>query len=423
MLATTIVASVNRQSLRVTILGINYSPEPTGNAPYTTSLAEALVAAGHEVKVITGIPHYPEWKVRAGYSAWTRYETQNGVSITRLKHFVPKHPSATQRMHMELSFGARLVFARWGNPDVVLVLSPALFSSGMAVVRTRFGIRKPPIAVWVQDIYSRGITETGTGSGSSARIVAAVESWILRSADGVVAIHERFRDYMVGSLGLPFGNVSVIRNWTHLTSSPVADRASVRRRFGWMDNDVVLLHAGNMGKKQGLENVVETARLAQARGSHVRIVLLGDGNQRGRLESMSADLDRIQFIDPLPGEEFQSALAAADVLLVNELPGVKDMAVPSKLTSYFNSGLPIIAATDEGSVTAAEIATSGGGLRVDAADPLALLMAVECLGNDPQKAQELGQRGLKFRYETLSASAAINQYDEFVSSLASPRGR
>ena len=68
-------------------------------------------------------------------------------------------------------------------------------------------------------------------------------------------------------------------------------------------------------------------------------------------------------------DDFQVALSAADFLLVNELPGVKDMAVPSKLTSYFNAGVPVVAATDDGSVTAAEIATSGGGVRVDAACP------------------------------------------------------
>jgi hypothetical protein len=138
---------------------------------------------------------------------------------------------------------------------------------------------------------------------------------------------------------------------------------------------------------------------------------------------MASGLDHLAFIPPLPGDEFVKALAAADILLVNELPGVKDMAVPSKLTSYFNAARPVIAATDADSVTAMEIAASGGGVRVDPADPKALLTAAERIGSDKYAAGSLGEAGLRFRHETLSEDAALGHYDEFVSSLASSRGR
>ncbi len=419
----TILAPVTPPKLRITILGLNYSPEPTGNAPYTASLAEGLAAAGHSVRVVTGYPHYPEWKLGDGYSGWMHRETINGVAVKRLRHRVPRNPTALARMHMELSFGLRLMFARWGKPDVVLLVSPALFASGLAVLRARLRPNRPAVGIWVQDIYSRGIVETGVGGGKLGRIVGSIESWILRSADGVIAIHDRFESYLVHSLGVPSGDVMVIRNWTHVPASPTTGLAAMRRELGWSPDDIVVLHAGNMGKKQGLENVINAARVADDRGSNVRFVLMGDGNQRKHLELLAAGCESISFVDPLPGEEFQRALAAANVLLVNERPGVKDMAVPSKLTSYFNAGVPVIAATDEGSVTAAELLTSGGGIRVDAADPAALVDAAEALGRDSALASSLGARGLRFRNDTLSKAAAIGHYDGFITSLASTRNR
>lgn len=418
-----IVALVTPPKLRVTILALNYVPEPTGNAPYTASLAEGLAAAGHSVRIITGYPHYPEWRLREGYDGWSRNEIINGITVKRLRHYVPRRPDAVRRMHMELSFGVRAMLTGWGRPHVVLVVSPALFSSGLAMLRARVQLNRPAIGVWVQDIYSRGLIETGTGSGRAAGVVARIESMILRSADGVVAIHERFREHIVGSLGVRMGAVAVIRNWTHLPESPTVGREDFRQQFGWGTEDVVVLHAGNMGKKQGLENVINAARIAQARQSPVRFVLMGDGNQRQRLESLAVGVGNLDFVDPLPGSEFQLALAAADVLLVNELPGVKDMAVPSKLTSYFNAGVPVLAATDDGSVTAFEITASGGGVRVNAADPAALVDAAEDLGRNPFAASELGARGLRFSRDTLSESAAVHHYDEFITSLASSRGR
>lgn len=315
------------------------------------------------------------------------------------------------------------MFARWHKPDVVLVVSPALFSCAIAILRIRLRPNRPAVGIWIQDLYSRGVVETGAGGATLTRLASAIESKILRSADGVAAIHERFKRHMVTSLGVPEGRVEVIRNWTHLPVSPSLGLDEMRSRLGWAPSDVVVLHAGNMGKKQGLENVIAAARIASDRGSAVRFVLMGDGNQRQQLEGLAQGVSNISFVDPLPGDEFQLALAAADVLLVNELPGVKDMAVPSKLTSYFNAGIPVIAATDAGSVTADEIESSGGGVRVDAADPLALVKAAEALVREPSFAARLTENALRFRHEALSEAAAVAHYDEFITSLASSRGR
>ena len=91
---------------------------------------------------------------------------------------------------------------------------------------------------------------------------------------------------------------------------------------------------------------------------------------------------------------------AADVLLVNELPGLTEMSVPSKLTTYYATGLPVLAAVGAGSTTAAEIGLSGGGRVVPAGDPAALLSAAEALGSDPDQAAALGAAGRHFRVVT-----------------------
>ncbi|MCO4253143.1 glycosyltransferase [Pseudarthrobacter raffinosi] len=411
------------KKLRITILGINYSPETTGNAPYTSSLAEGLSKAGHSVHVVAGYPHYPEWNLRDGYSGWRREEVINGVTVTRLRHYIPRNPSALARIHMELSFGFRLIFTRWHKPDVVLVVSPALFSCALALLRIRLRPHRPAVGIWIQDLYSRGVVETRAGGGKLGRLASKLESRILRSTDGVAAIHDRFKQHMVTSLDMPEDRVKVIRNWTHLPASPVSGIAEMRNRLGWAPNEVVVLHAGNMGKKQGLENVIEAARIAESRQSAVRFVLMGDGNQRQHLEAKAIGVSRICFVSSLPESDFQLALAAADVLLVNELPGVKDMAVPSKLTSYFNAGVPVIAATDEGSVTAFEIENSGGGVRVDAADPAAIVETAETLSKEPSLRARLAGNALRFRHEKLSEAVAVAHYDDFITSLASSRGR
>ena len=50
----------------------------------------------------------------------------------------------------------------------------------------------------------------------------------------------------------------------------------------------------------------------------MRALLLGAGNQRAHLEELAQGVERLQFIDPLPEGEFELAMAAADVLILNE---------------------------------------------------------------------------------------------------------
>lgn len=398
------------------IIGLNYSPESTGISPYTSAFARGLAHRGVSVSVLTAHPHYPEWEVHEGYGQWTSREVVDGVPVTRLRHYVPANPGGVNRLVSELSFGLRLLFARWGRPDVVVLVSPALFSTAIAVLRTRLGVHRPAVNVWVQDIYSLGITETGMGAGPVAKFITWVEKTTLRAAAGVVVIHDRFGHHLSKRLGVAPERIEVVRNWTHLDAGVPTDVQATRVRHGW-GGETVVLHAGNMGVKQGLENVVNAARLAQEQNAPVRFVLLGNGSQREDLRVLGAGLGNLQFIGSLADGGFQDALAAADVLLVNERPGVSEMAVPSKLTSYFNAARPILGATDPQGLTASEIEAAQAGRVVPAGDPQALLDAALALRDSPETARLLGVSGYRYRTEVLGESAAIDRFVAWLRTL------
>lgn len=407
--------------LRVLIVGINYSPEQTGIAPYTGALAQGLQSRGMQVDVISTHPHYPEWKIHPGFGSWSKREMVNGVSVRRLRHYVPAKPSAHRRLVSEVTFGVRLLITKWGRPDVVVMVSPALFASAIATLRIRFGRQKPALNIWLQDIYSLGITETGMGGGGVAAILTWVETKMLGAADGVVVIHSRFADYVASALGVDRDRVEVVRNWTHLSTSLTSDLKVVRSRHGWAAGETVVLHAGNMGLKQGLENVVSAARLADESNLPLRFVLLGNGSQRDELRALAVGIERLDFIDPLDDAGFQAALSAADILLVNEKPGVSEMAVPSKLTSYFNAGRPVLAATDTRGITAGEIMSVRAGVVVKAGDPRAMVDAAMSLRADSAGSAVFGANGLRYRRDVLGEDAAIDHYALWLQKLALTR--
>jgi glycosyltransferase involved in cell wall biosynthesis len=321
-----------------------------------------------------------------------------------------------RRLLSEVSFGMRSLLEPWGRPDAYVLVSPALFAACIQMARLKVSRAKSPVVVWVQDLYGLGLTETGQGRGAVGRILTACEGWLLRNADKVVVIHDRFARRVSTDFSIPAERIEVVRNWTHLPSAPPTDRAGARKSLGW-GTETVVLHAGNMGIKQGLDNVVEAARLADARGVSVRFVLLGSGGQRERLRALANGVTSIDFIDPLPDEQFASALSAADVLLVNEKPGVAEMAVPSKLTSYFSAGRPVLAATDESGITAEEVRTADAGVVIPAGEPQQLLDAALELGRHDEVAEHLGENGKRYRATVLDETFAIDRFATLLSQL------
>ncbi|GLZ51853.1 glycosyltransferase family 4 protein [Actinomycetospora sp. NBRC 106378] len=408
--------------LNVLILGLNYAPEPTGIAPYTTGTARFLADAGHHVHVVTGLPHYPHWEVARPYRnlrGAVLHERDGDVRITRVDHPVPADPTGAGRIAMEAAFALRAGLVRTRRPDVVLAVSPALLTVGAAL---RWRARGAALGVVPQDLYSYAIAEAQALGGRAAGAAGRLERTLLRRADGVVAIHASFARSLA-DLGVDRDRITTIRNWSHVTPVDAGpdELAGLRRELGWRDDEIVALHAGNMGAKQGLENVVEAARLADATGAAVRFVLLGTGNQRARLERHGAGIERLQFLDPLASGQFERAMAAADVLVLNEKPGVEEMCVPSKLTSYFAAGRPVVAATGDRSAAAAEIRASEGGVRIEAGVPEDLLRAVLRTGVDREGAAAAGLRGRLFARDALSEDAARAAYVGWVEGLAAGR--
>lgn len=373
----------------VLIVGLDYWPDVTGIAPYTTQFAEYLAERGDDVHVITGMPYYPEWKIKLGYDRKLRLtETRNGVTIHRRRQYIPRKQSALHRAGYEGTFLAQsLLPPRMSKPELVIGVIPALSDGVLAArIAKKHGV---PLSLWIQDLMGQAATQSGVSGGQQiAKQTARIEGWIARQAQSVAIIAEGFRPHLE-AMGVSPERIHHTPNWTHI-GQPTMTQEEARIVLGLPLDRRICLHAGNMGLKQGLDNVVEAARLAVTEAPELFFVLLGDGSQRLMLEQLGARLDNIRFIDPVSDEMFPNALHAADVLLIIQKSSIRDMSLPSKLTSYLAARRPIVAAVAENSELTRLIATSKVGLSVLADDPNNLILSLidlQILTIDSSKSQ------------------------------------
>jgi colanic acid biosynthesis glycosyl transferase WcaI len=365
---------------RVLVVGINYWPEPIGIAPYTTAMAEYLAQHGAKVSVLTGVPHYPEWRVPASYRLrLATRELRNGVDILRLRHMVPRKMTAFRRAAYEATFLTQAAIRGLRQrPDLVLASTPAL-GGALAAASVAHRVHSP-LTVVVQDLVALATTQSGIkGGGRLTSVTARLEGAALRAAATVAVVSDSFVP-AVKAYGVAPQRIAILPNWTHITPTRLT-RDEARARLGWPAHAFFAVYTGNMGLKQDLGNVVEAARLLE--GSSVRVVLVGDGSQRRALEDQARELQNIYFTGLLDDELYPVALAGADVLVVNERPSVGEMSLPSKLTSYLVAGRPILAAVSEGGASHRELLSTGGAAwTIQPGDPRLLAAALTALSKD-----------------------------------------
>jgi glycosyltransferase involved in cell wall biosynthesis len=402
---------------RILIVSLNYAPEETGIAPYSTALAEHFAARGCDVTAVTGVPHYPSWRADDAHGRrFISQETRNGVDVRRARHYVPASPSPMRRALYEASsLAMALAASRVSTPDAIMGVIPSV--SGGVVARAlaaRFGA---PYGLIFQDLVGPAAFQSGTHGGAGVSVaVRAVEGWATRGAAAAGIIAEGMRAY-VTSLGVRPERIVRVRNWARgAARGATMKREEARLLLGWPRDAFICLHAGNMGAKQGLENVIACARLAAESDRRLFFVLMGDGNQRDALKAMAERVAprNLRFMTLQPELLYASVLGAADALLLNQRGSVRDMALPSKLTSYFASGRPVVAAVADASEAAAEVRASGGGIVAAPDDPAALLDAIARVADDAALARTLGQRGVAWARDVLSEDAALRAYEELL---------
>lgn len=406
--------------MRIVLVSLNFSPEPTGIGKYSGDLALALAERGHEVRVVCAPPYYPAWRVGDGYSAW-RYRTEMPaprLTVLRCPLWVPRRPGGVARLWHLASFSASclpvlLLCAAW-RPSVVMVVAPAIFSApGAWLTALLAGAR-----AWlhVQDFELDASFALGLLSGSRLqRIVAAVEAWMLRRFHRVSTVSERMRLRLVAKGVRPERSVLLLNAVDTSAIAPLTGPSPYRAEIGLGPDQVLCLFSGTLNRKQGLHLIVAAAE--RLRGD-ARIVFLvcGEGVQRAELESVARTATNLRLLPLQPVGRLGDLLAAADIHLLPQSAGAADLVMPSKLGGMLASGRPVVATAAIG--TEVESAVEGRGIVVPPEDLERFVDAIRTLADDAPRRQALGRAARLHAEQVLDRSIVLARLDRDLAELA-----
>jgi colanic acid biosynthesis glycosyl transferase WcaI len=407
-------------SMRILIYSYNYHPEPIGIAPLMTELAEGLVGRGHEVRVVTGMPNYPERRIYEEYRGrWYVTEQRNGVTIQRSYVWIRPKPGLVARMLLDGSFVVTSLvqaFQGW-RPDVILLTTPPLpISVPAALLGQVYGC---PIVLNLQDILPEAAVHVGLITNKVAiRVFEALEKFSYRTAHTISVITDGFTENLVGK-GVSASKIACIPNWVDINFiRPLSKGDNEFRKTHHLEGKFVVLYSGNIALTQGLETVVEAAiRLRHI--TDIAFVIVGEKKALERLQKYcdSRGVDNVLLLKFQPREQLPEMLAAADVGLIVQKRNVISFNMPSKTQVILASGRAIVASVPLTGTAARAVQQSGGGVVVPPEQPDLLADAVLDLYQNPAKTEFLGHQGRQYAVENYAFDKALNRYEALFASI------
>lgn len=381
-------------------------------------LVQELVARGHSVTVLTGVPNYPDGKVFPEYlrdsNAFSSYQ---GAEIVRVP-MTARGKTSVGLMLNYFSFAlSATVLGAWKlrgrHYDAIFSFEPSPITVGIPAAAMRT-LKRAPLAFWVLDLWPETLQATGkVHSPRILRLVGHLVRFIYDRCDLILAQSQSFISQIKRYAGEK-KDVRYFPSWSEVIfdlarATPAPEVTSSSGTFN-------VMFAGNIGDSQDFPAILDAAESLREYPD-IQWLIVGDGRAASWV---SGEIERrrlhkhVVMLGRHPIDRMPSFFKHADTLLVTlKDEAIFSMTIPGKVQSYLAAGIPIVAMLNgEG---ARVINTSGAGITCRAGDHAGLAAAVLKLrGMKPQERHDMGKNGVAVSEREFDRNTLISQLESWL---------
>ncbi len=360
-------------------------------------ICKSFIEQGHKVEVLTGMPNYPEGKIYDGYSNLKVKTTiKDGIKIMRV-------PITSRGKNNSLKLGLNylsfmitasiraltLIHKRY---DRIFVFQVSPITSAIpALILSK--IKKIPSYIYIQDLWPETLYSIVNVSNKNIRnLMRKICNKIYNGFDNLLIASKGYEDILLNN-NFKKEKIKYFPQWAEdFYSKVTAKDIDVPR-----DNFVVTF-AGNIGKAQSVQTIIEAANLAK-NYKNIQWNILGDGSEFENIRALVEKYDikdTVNLLGRKPSTDMPKYFSKSDALIVtlgNE--DILKVTLPAKVQSYMASGKPILAAiSGEGNRILKE---SKCGLICESEDSYKLFEnTITLYKMSKEEREKMGERGKNF---------------------------
>jgi glycosyltransferase involved in cell wall biosynthesis len=397
---------------KIVIVTQYFPPEIGGGANRSAGFAEELAALGNDVTVVTPFPGY----LLHGERARMRFrpfqmQHESGFVVYRTFVVATNRRSLFKRMAYYLSFtlSALLVLLlKIKKIDYVLVISPPIFT-GIVGVAAKM-IRSCTFILDIGDIWTNAAIQLHLlKSPKAIQRAQRLEQWIYRNADTVNLVtpntFERFaRTHQLSA------RVLLVPNFVDTTYIRRLEKPMHLAHRLQLTGKMVFGYAGNIGRAQGIQTIVQAAELTR-QVKEIVYLIIGEGVERPQVAQLikDHDLHNVVLLPPVSREEILAYISLIDVMII---PLVKAElfreTIPSKLYECMASEIPVILCVDGEARRLVE--SSGCGVFSEPEDPIELASTILNYYHHPEFISEFGSNGRTVAEQRFDIEKVIERF-------------
>jgi len=286
-----------------------------------------------EVRVLSPLPYFPSFIPSKTYAAYGRVPAHDEIEGHTVSY--PRFP-VIPKLFQPLN-GISLALFQYApfrkivkafEPDVVLCFWAYPDGFANVLLSRAMGL---PVCI--------GVLGSDINQMTQARPQRAMIRWALSSCDRVLSVSAALKDVMV-DIGVPAEKIAVIPNGVETERFRPCDAGQARESLGLAREGRFITCVSRLSREKGLDTLISA--FAQLPQGDARLLLVGDGGERGALETQAAKLgvrERVEFAGDRPHAEVPTWLAASDVVaLPSRMEGC-----PNIVLEAMASGRPVVA--------------------------------------------------------------------------------
>ena len=323
--------------MKILFVGQHYWPENFK----TTEICESLVAMGHQVEALVGLPNYPTGDIPKEYRLCrNRKQYRNGVYINRCFEIGRKPGKvglAINYVSYMISATLKIIFKK-RDYDVIYAYStsPVLMSFPAAVASKFFGKK---LVIHVLDIWPACLAAMQVKESSKLyRIMTKVSKWIYSQADILLYGSKGFQQYLLNTHGIKVSDEQYLPQFADsLFENSIPTTKTNKEQFNFV-------FAGNIGKMQAVEVIIKAAALTK--DAPITWHIIGDGSHLDTCKALAKTLNvekNVVFYGQKPVEDMPKYYSMADAMLltlVNDI--LVNDTLPAKVQGYMAQQKPIL---------------------------------------------------------------------------------
>ncbi len=403
--------------MRALVIHRYFWPDTPPYASMLRRIGEHWISGGHTVQVFSTQPSY---KVEIQNEQRPKHEKLGDLEVVRCSLIKEKSRSALLRGFNSVLFAAKVflhILGQRGKCDVVMcsTVPPVLVGMASSIGAKLVGAK---FVYHAMDIWPEvGTVADQLKLGLIYRLMRWLDTRTCLRSSAIVCLSKDMRDSYIARSRQLANKIYVINNFdlpdyaeTKNSNLPMPKEAGKFR----------VIFAGNVGRYQSLDTVLEAAERLRDRGD-IEFVFVGDGAAKAGLQAQAETIGMLNksvfFIPHQPVAVAKRMIAESDLALVSLAPGVIKYAYPSKTMTYLALGSPLAVIVELDSELAQTVQQEQLGIVVGPGEPEKLAEAIADLSERKQDLEAMRLRCMDFSKANATPEVMLKEWDRLLEGL------